>query len=329
MSKNIEIRPIEIHWEQDLPIFASEKFLVLVGKKYGWLGGFDNTGEMRCILPYTILQKSLITMARFRVGIINVGKVLSIDEEKIFLNNVVKYFKSIGIDMIIPATPNTIFRIYPDGAIVAPYGTYIINLINNEDILWNNLHSKHRNVIRNAIKKGVQIKYGLEYLNMAYDMINKTLKRSKLTFMSYKNFKKLLLGLDNNVNIFGAFYKGTMQGCAVIPFSLYSAYYLYGGSISKPLTGSMNLLHWEAIRLFKKRRVKRYDFFGVRKNPEKGSKQYGLKMFKERFGGQLVQGYMWKSSFKPVNYAIYSLLVKLLRGGDIVDNECHKLHISS
>ena len=48
-------------------------------------------------------------------------------------------------------------------------------------------------------------------------------------------------------------------------------------------------------------------------------------MFKQRFGGQPVQGYMWKYSLNPLKYAVYSLAVRLLRGGDIVDIEHHKL----
>ena len=48
-------------------------------------------------------------------------------------------------------------------------------------------------------------------------------------------------------------------------------------------------------------------------------------MFKERFGGRLVQGYMWKFALQPIKYGVYSLAVRLLRGGDIVDKEQHKL----
>jgi len=48
-------------------------------------------------------------------------------------------------------------------------------------------------------------------------------------------------------------------------------------------------------------------------------------MFKQRFGGQLAQGYMWKYSLNPLKYAVYSMAVRLLRGGDIVDIERYKL----
>jgi len=35
---------------------------------------------------------------------------------------------------------------------------------------------------------------------------------------------------------------------------------------------------------------------------------------------------MWKYNLNPIKYPIYSLAVKLLRGGDIVDREKHKLN---
>jgi lipid II:glycine glycyltransferase (peptidoglycan interpeptide bridge formation enzyme) len=265
-------------------------------------------------------------MVRFRVETIPTGGALDVKEEKAFLNNAVEYFRSTGADMIIPATTNTLFRTYPDGAIVAPYGSFIIDLAQLEETLWSNLHSKHRNVVRNAMKKGVEIRIGIEHLDTAHELIRDTLKRSKLGFMSYEEFKRFVLGLSENVKIFVADYQGAVQGCAVVPFSGYGAYYLYGGSISSPLSGAMNLLQWEAIRTFRNLGVKRYDFVGVRINPEKGSKQEGLMVFKERFGGQLVQGYMWKYSLHPLKYAVYSQAVRFLRGGDVVDQERHKLN---
>ena len=156
------------------------------------------------------------------------------------------------------------------------------------------------------MKNDVQIQSGLEFLDTAYQLIKDTLKRSKLGFMSYNDFERLVHHLGPYVKIFVAEHRGVPQGCAIVPFSDYSAYYLYGGSISKPVTGATNLLQWEAIRTFKKLGIRHYDFVGVRISPEKGSKQSGLKMFKQRFGGDLVLGYMWKYSYNQVKFAIYS-----------------------
>ena len=318
--------PVPINWHPGLSIFASEPFLKAVGDEYGWLGGIDDSGKLRCILPYTIIRKTgLFRLVRFRVETIPLDGELDVKEEKSFLNSAIEYFRSIRADMIIPATTNTIFRTYPDGAVVAPYGTYIIDLTQPEETLWGNLNSSHRRKVRLAMKSGVQIRSGIEYLKTAYDLVRDTFKRSKLGFMGYEEFKRFVLGLNENVKIFVADYKGVAQGCAVLPFSDHSAYYVYGGSIPTPLTGAMNLLQWEAIRIFRKLGVKRYDFVGVRINPEEGSKQEGLMMHKQRFGGRLVQGYMWKYSLHPLKFAVYSLAVRFLRGGDIVDQERHKL----
>ena len=325
MMQAIRAEPTKIDWRPELSIYASESYLKMVSDEYGWIGGVDDSGKLRCVLPYTVIRKSIFRMVRFRVETIPWGEGLEGEEEKVFLNSAVEYFRSIGADMIIPATNNTIFRVYPDGAIAAPYGTFIIDLTQPEEALWTNLHSKHRNVIRNAMNKGVEIRCGLEHILTAYELTRETLKRSKLGFMSYGDFERFVGGLNENVKIFVAFYQGSPQGCAVLPFSSHSAYYLYGGSISSPLTGAMNMLQWEAIRTFRNLGVRHYDFVGVRINPEKESKQEGLMVFKRRFGGELTQGYMWKYAFNPLKYFVYSLAVRFLRGGDIVDLERLKL----
>jgi hypothetical protein len=321
----IQAKPIPIDWHSGLSIYASEPFLRAVGDEYGWLGGFNCAGHLRCVLPFTIIRKAFFRMVRFRVETIPWDGDLGIEEERAFLASAVEHFRATGADMILPATTNSIFRTWPEGAVAAPYGSYVVDLSLPDETLWNNLHSKHRNVVRNARNKGVKVRAGAEYLEPAYRLVAATLQRSKLGFSSYTAFQRLVNGLGENVKILIAEYQGSVQGCAVIPYSTYSAYYLYGGTIPNPLTGATNLLQWEAMRLFRGLGVKRYDFVGVRINPEKGSKQEGLLMFKQRFGGALVRGCLWKYGYHPVKYFLYNLAVRWRRGGDIVDQERHKL----
>ncbi len=321
----IRVTPIKINWHPGQSIYASEQFLRAVGDEYGWLGGIDDSGKLRCILPYTIVRKSVVRMVRFRVETISLGGEFNVEEEIKFLNSVVEYFRIAGADIIIPATTNTIFRAYPNGAIAAPYGTYIIDLTQDEEALFNNFSSSHRRKVRLATKAGVNILSGGEDVDIAYTLVRDTFKRSSLPFMGYAAFKRIVDGLGEYVKILIAEHQSKVQGCLVIPFSDYSAYYVYGGSIPDPVAGAMNLIHWEAIRMFRRLGVKRYDFCGVRINPKQGSKQEGLKIFKERFGPRLVQGYMWKCPLNRLKSAVYSLAVRFLRGGDIVDAERHKL----
>jgi len=321
----MRVKPIEINWHPDLPIFAKESFLKAVSDQYGWLGGFSESDELRCVLPYTIVRKAIFRMVRFRVETIPMVKGFDVAEEKTFLDGVIGYFRSMGADMVIPATTNTIFRTYPAGAIAAPYGTYIIDLNQPEGVLWGNLNATYRKKIRNSIKNGVKIRTGTEYLETAHEIIRDTLKKSSLGFMSYESLRRLVLGLKENVKIFVADYQGTIQGCTIFPFSNYGAYSLYGGRTPQSETGAMNLLNWEAIRQFRELGINRFDFMGVRINPEPGSKQEGIMTFKQRFGGKPVSGYMWKYSLHLLKFRVYCLAVRLSRGGDIVDAERQKL----
>lgn len=321
----MKAEPIDINWNPELSIYASESFLKSVGDEYGWLGGIDDSGKLRCVLPYTIVRKAIFRMVRFRVETIMLDEELNEEEEKSFLNSVAQYFRAKGVDMIIPATTNTIFRTYPDGAIAAPYGSYIVDLSQTEDELWANISHKYRKEIRSANNKGANIQSGIEHLDTAYHLVQDTFKRSGLPFMAHDAFKRMVLGLGENAKIMIAEYQGSVQSCTVYHFSKYSAYAVHGGNIEKPFSGAMKLLQWEAMRFFKEHGVQRFDFVGARINPEKGSKQEGIMLFKQYLGGKLRQGYIWKYPFRPVKYYLYGIASRFRSGGDIVDQEHHKL----
>ncbi len=330
----MKVSPIELTWNSGMSIYASEAFLRSTSDDYGWIGGTDSSGQVRCVLPYSRIRKAFLCLIRFPVQTIMLNGDVGVHEETLFLNAVAAYFRATGADVIVPATFNTVFRTYPEGAMAVPFGSYVLDLGNTEDALWNNLHSKHRNVIRSAAKKGVKILFGPEHLETAYELVRDSFIRSaggiagRLRVRLRLNrdaFKRQIEAFGENVKVFVAEYKGDIQGCAVIPFSGDCAYYMHGGSVANPLTGAMNLLQWEAIRFFQGQGVRQYDFFGARIEPEKGSKLEGIAKFKERFGGKSVHGYMWKLPLNSPKYFLYSLAAKLRNGGDIVDQERHKL----
>lgn len=321
----LRAEPIKIQWHSGLPVFAKEEFLRSVGDEYGWLGGLDQSDTIRCILPYTIVRKMGLRMVRFRVETIACGSELDIHEEKSFLNNVVRYFRTRGADIIIPATNNTLFRTYPDGAEPAPYGSYVIDLQQPEDILWRNVSKTTRHNIRGAEKDGVCIREGIDLLDPAYDLIFETFRRSKLSFMSRESFRRFVRSLGENGKLLMAEYQGVAQSYSLFAFSEPRAYWIYGGNIQSHHQGAMKLLQWEAIRRFRELGIAKFDFFGARINPEKGSKQDGINAMKKHLGATLSEGYMWKYSLRPMRAWLYSVGVRGLRGGDIVDQEAHKL----
>ena len=323
--KNLKARPVEIKWHFGLPVYAAEAFLRTVSDEYGWIGGTDGSGKLRCILPYSVIRKAGFRLVRFRLATVSLEREVDLEEEKAFLNNATEYLRSTGVDMIMPGANSAVFRTYPDGAVAAPYGTFIKDLKQPEDVLMKEIHSTFRYNIRRATREAVQIKEGLEYLDTSYALVGDTLKRSGQPFRKYDDFKKAVLALGEQVKILIAEREGVCQGCMVAPFSEHTAYTWYCGSQPEPVIGSMHLLHWEAMRRFRQIGVKRFDFQGVRIDPAKDSKQEGILNFKSRFGGTLLEGYVWKYAFRPMKSAAYDVAVRLLKGGDIVDMERHKL----
>ena len=308
-----------------MSIFACEAFLKAVGNEYGWLGGVSDSGELLCILPYTLIHKIFFKMVRFRTETIAVTEKLEIPEEKKFLEEAMEYFRILGADLIIPASNNAIFRTYPDGAEAAPYGSYIIDLTKTEDMLWKNIDRITRQNIKTAQKNGVQIVTGFDRLNDVHRHVRDTFRRSKLPFMNLDSFERYVKGLGSNGIILAAIYKDLVQSCVVFAYSEYCVYAIYAGNLPDQYPGANKLLYWEAMRLFRSMGVRQYDFMGARIDPEKGSKQEALAQFKKRFGAELKRGFIWKYPLHPLRYRLYALAARLRSGGDIVDAERHKL----
>jgi hypothetical protein len=319
-------RPVSIDYDPDLPIFASSSFLQAVGDEYGWLGGFDQAGNLCCVLPYTIIHKTILRMVRFRVETIPLAEEFDIESEKSFLNSAVQYFHSIGADVIIPPSNNTVFRTFPDGADAAPYGSYIIDLERSEQELWQSMQRILRQNIASARQNGVIIKDGFECRQKAYALVRETFSRSRIPFMTFRSFDKFVDGLGSNAKILYADYQGKPQSIVVFAYSTFCAYAIYAGNISHQQQGANKLLYWEAMLMFKHLGSKRFDFYGARINPPKGSKQAELAAFKRRFGAELKIGYVWKYPLKHYKYHIYNLLCLIRNKGDIVDFERHKLN---
>lgn len=317
---DLEVHPVPITWIPELPIYASESFLQTVSSEYGWIGGVSS-GVLRCILPYTVIRRPAFRIVRFRLATVPIDWSMSADDDRAFLTKAAEYFRAADMDLIMPGANSAVFRTYPEGAIAAPYGTLIQDLSQAEDAIFAAIHPTFRYNIRRAMREGVQIREGIQYLEDAYALIAHTLQRSDQAFRTLDDFRRAVLALGEQVKVLVAEREGIYEGAMVAPFSAHAAYTWYCGSREKPTLGSMHLLHWEAMRLFRSLNVKRFDFQGVRINPEKGSKQEGIFNFKRRFGGTLTQGFVWKCALKALKSVAYDCAVRLLHGGDIVDQE--------
>ncbi len=323
-------------WNGQYSVFSSEKFLKAHSDEYGWIGGYVN-GQLKFVLPYYInkvkkMGLTLFRLIKFTTYTIYIDDDMALTDEKDFLNETVNFLKKeTRYDFIEPPTAISVFNTYPDNSYFAPFGTYQLDLTMTEDELFKNLHSKHRNVVRKAMKSNVDIKKGNDQINNAYINMVITKKRQGVSFLSKDAFKDFIDCLQNKVEIYVSYYEGVVQGCAIIPFSNYAGYYLWGGSIDRPFTGALNFMQWEIIKDLKQRGVKIYDFVGARIEPEKNSKLEGIQRFKKRFGPELKTGYTWKCPLKKTKYKLYRFFIHLQHiikfkkwQGDVVDQEQEK-----
>jgi len=230
------------------------------------------------------------------------------------------------VDFIIPTPTYAPFSYYPKGAIACRFGTYILDLNQSEDNIFSNMHQKHRNVIRNVMKKKVTVVKG--DVESAFQLIKTTMMRSNLPYPTFDELEKELLDYPNSTYCATLLYEGKLQAAIWLKFDWQSVYYLHGGTIRKPLTGAMNFLHWSAIKDMKKLGIGKYNFVGARINPGVGSKAEGIQRFKKRFGSEMVKGFMWKMILSPLKYNIYIYLIQIYSflkktpfKGDLVDQE--------
>jgi len=301
-----------------LPIVASKEFLSSKSDKFGW---FINDNF---ILPYIIEQKFIFKRLIFTYSIIKINdKNIS---QKEFLNEVVKLSKTLDIDFVYQPYAFAIFKEVPNNCTFIPFGTYQVDLTKSEDELFKNLHSKHRNVIRKALKNKLIISTNNK--DESYNLIKDTLIRQQQPYMSKDAINNLENKLNNNICFYTIKNNDSLEGSAIIIYNKHEAYYLLAGSSIKTSAGAMNLLIWQIMLDMKNLDVKTFDFVGARINPEIGSKFEGIQRFKSRFGSTLKMGYLWKIPTKPFKYKLFRFVTwsyyKLKNKsymGDIIDQE--------
>jgi hypothetical protein len=264
------------------------------------------------------------------------GIRLSEAQEYTFLNKWVAFILKEKIaDRITQPENFAIFSSPPLHSISSSFGTYFINLEKfTEDELFDNLHTKHRNVIKNAKKNNVIIKYGKESIDDFYLMYNQTMKRSGMACQDISYFEDFYDYVPKNIVCGVAYYNDIPQGGLFMPYTPFSSFYLYGASADKiEVTGAINYLHWETIKFLKQKGVKRYDFVGARLSDVTGTKLEGIQQFKKRFGAELEKGFLWKKDLNKSKCNLYDALLRLkikIRGKeqllDIIDQENKKLY---
>ncbi|MCJ8327991.1 MAG: peptidoglycan bridge formation glycyltransferase FemA/FemB family protein [Campylobacterales bacterium] len=290
----------------DLPILASEEYLKIKSNNYGWLS------DDRFILPFFIDKRLIFKRLVFTYSLIHLKENLTLEDKKDFMDNVIdKIRDEKNCDFIYKAQSNVIFNVCPKDSDCVPWGTYEIDLSLDDESLLKSFHGKHRNVIKKALKDGVIVEICDDY-KLIYENIKTTLNRqNSIHYPSLEYLAKLKENIGKNILLLKATKDGDLQGTALIIYDDNRGYYMYGGSIPRPHTGSVNLLQFEAMKILKSKGIKIYDLVGARIKVESGSKYEGIQRFKSRFGANLIEGYAFRTIFNPIKYKLFNLVTTL------------------
>lgn len=205
-----------------------------------------------------------------KVGFIRISPVLENSDENL---NIFKScsFRNAPIHMMHPET------------------TWLLDITKSEEEILKGMRKTHRNLIRRAIKDGVEIIQNTDekYLKTFYDIHMETVKRHKFVPFSYDYIKSEVGAFknDNQISIFSAKYKDKIISSAIIVFYGNQAFYHHGSSLSEyNKIPSSYLILWEAIKEAKKRNKEVFNFYGIVENKPRHPWS-GLSKFKKGFGG--------------------------------------------
>lgn len=185
---------------------------------------------------------------------------------------------------------------------VKPIYTYVVNLENSIDDLWNNMSNERRNDIRKGEKDGLRVKK-IEDYDISRQLIFKTYQRQNKN-VDILYLDKILFKFANNANSFCiTTYKDDIPISMV--FCIYDnncAYYILGGyDNGNKHHGAGPMAVWEAIKYSKILRLKQFDF--------EGSIIPQIERYFRGFGGALVPYYFVNKAVFPID-----LYLKYIKG---------------
>ena len=272
------------------------------------------------IIPVVVYKKIKIKYAMYVSEYYELTAQCSMEEKKAFLNEVQDVLRKKEKIAWVATSAASFFDTFPSKSMRIPFGSHVIDLTRDIDELWGNVHTKHRNSVRKAEKSNIEVRVGGMELLKDYCLLdNATWERSGKKSYGESFFENILAGLKNNAIIFMAYKENVPQSGACYFFNKQMCYYMYGASSDHPETGATNYMHWEAVKYLKSIGVKKYSFVGCRIGEDEDSKYHSIQRFKERFGGTLEQGYMFKAVMSPWKYQLFHSLYKMKNKTDLTD----------
>ena len=188
----------------------------------------------------------------------------------------------------------------------------LINLRKTELELENQLHKERKRNISQALKEGLTFKVLDDDVNIknVILLLKKTYDRVKIPFTYEKLFFNSYFILNDNVKFFGAFCHGKMIAGQVRLCYKDTVYAWYAGSDSDYFQKRPNdFLLWNVILWSKENNYNVFDFGGA----GKPDVPYGVRNYKLKFGGELVNYGRYQKEHKKLLMLIGKIALNLFK----------------
>lgn len=176
----------------------------------------------------------------------------------------------------------------------------LIDLTKTNEQLWKETHSKRRNEIRKANKQNVNVVLinNIDIIEESYNILKEVYNCAKLPLYDKYFFLKAFNFLNEKqmIKVFGAFYNNKLIGTLWAFIYNGVIYDWFAGSFSEYYNKNPNdIIPWEVFKWGTQNGYKLFDFGGA----GKPNIQYGVRDYKLKFGGDLVNFGRFENVHKP------------------------------
>lgn len=168
---------------------------------------------------------------------------------------------------------------------------YLNDLSLSEDEQLAGFHASHRNDTRKAIREGYQYVPEIavpDYFRLSEETYARS--GSKGPSLGYLHRLKEMMAANSTALISGVLVNGKLNCGSVILYHGTNAYYMHGASITEKVRGATTFIQYENMKWLKGAGVKRYDLGGAQLS-RADEKSLPIAAFKEKFGGQRMEGF--------------------------------------
>jgi lipid II:glycine glycyltransferase (peptidoglycan interpeptide bridge formation enzyme) len=173
-----------------------------------------------------------------------------------------------------------------------PRVTLFVDLAESEEAILAQMKQKGRYNIRVAMRSGVSVveDTSVAGLHDFFAIYRETMDRHGLSahpFQYFQDLRDRLVGLDCGTLMF-AEYQGQRVATVLVIYHGDTASFKFGASVQEHRSVmAPYLLHFEAMRAAKARRLRWYDFCGIARTDDPADDWAGFTAFKHKFGGQV------------------------------------------